>query len=296
MLREPGQPLTERCRPALVALDFDGTLTDVDAHAPGFHAAEGEELGRRLGWDDRTRLREWGRALDDVRALPPHTAWVSRGHGVCPANTDPYLIGNTATRRVLEALHTEWTDAALEDAVLEVHHAAYRRVAPTARPEASGVVDALLAAGVRVAVVTNSSTRIVERLLDGFGCRGRDQLLVRGDARKFIVCDSTEPDPLFSAMPDTVEWPGVGRPVQLRRGGYHEALRRLWRETGATPGTTLVVGDNVELDLAMPSMLGAHVHLVLRAGTLAHERALADRLPRGAVSEGLGVVLDRVHG
>lgn len=46
MFRAPGQTAAEPCRAALVVLDFDGTLTDADAHAPAFHEASRRELAR----------------------------------------------------------------------------------------------------------------------------------------------------------------------------------------------------------------------------------------------------------
>jgi hypothetical protein len=54
------------------------------------------------------------------------------------------------------------------------------------------------------------------------------------------------------------------------------------------------VGDNFELDLAMPAALGAHVHLVLRASTPPHEERLARAMARGDASPGLGAVLERI--
>jgi hypothetical protein len=57
MFRSPQQAAPEPCRPSVIVLDFDGTLTDADAHAPAFHEASGRELARRLGWDESTLRR-----------------------------------------------------------------------------------------------------------------------------------------------------------------------------------------------------------------------------------------------
>jgi hypothetical protein len=56
----------------------------------------------------------------------------------------------------------------------------------------------------------------------------------------------------------------------------------------------LVVGDVFELDLALPSALGAHVHLVTREHTPPHEVAIVQRLERSGISGGLKEVLARV--
>jgi hypothetical protein len=73
-------------------------------------------------------------------------------------------------------------------------------------------------------------------------------------------------------------------------------LRGAWDETGTGPDSTLVVGDVFELDLAMPAALGTHAQLVIRAGTMFHERQLAQKLARGEADERLAAVLDRIRG
>jgi len=119
---------------------------------------------------------------------------------------------------------------------------------------------------------------------------------VRGDANKFAVCGSATADARFESLPETVRWPGLDRAIHLRRGRYFDVLRGLWDETGTGPDSTLVVGDGFELDLAMPAALGAHAQLVIRAGTLFHERQLARKLARGDADERLTAILDRLRG
>jgi FMN phosphatase YigB (HAD superfamily) len=295
MPRSPGQATAEPCRPALVVLDFDGTLTDADAHAPAFHAASRLELARQLGRDEPTLRPDWERARDDVVALPPDAAWVVDGYPVCPAAADPYLIANSVTMRLLAAQRPGLRGAELLARVLEVHHAAYARVPPPFRPDAPTLLEGLCAGDRRVAVVTNSGTQAVAQRLDALSFRGRDTAVVRGEAGKFFVCASTSADARFEALPDSVEWPELSRPAHLRRGRYFDLLRALWQETDTGPETTLVVGDIFELDLAMPAALGAHVHLVTRAGTLPHERRLALRMARGDADPRLSAILERIR-
>jgi len=64
----------------------------------------------------------------------------------------------------------------------------------------------------------------------------------------------------------------VNRPLYLRRGAYFEALCALYHAFGDDSfpiEKTLVCGDIWELDLAMPAVLGAQVHLIERAAPYA---------------------------
>lgn len=293
MRRAPGQTSAAPCRPRLVVLDFDGTLTDADAHAPAFLAASRRALAARLGWDEARCAREWERAHARVAALPPEAAWVVDGAGVCPANADPYLTANGVVRRLL-AERALRAGADLAAGVLDVHRAAYEHVAPPFRPGVRELLEELCGGGWRVSVVTNSRTVTVERLLDALGFPGRGTVLVRGDAAKFSVAPGGIADARFAALPPSIDWPELARPILLRRGPYFGVLARLWDETGTDPASTLVVGDNFELDLAMPAALGAHVHLVLRASTMPHEARLARAMARGEAAAGLAAVMERI--
>jgi len=296
MLRSPWQTAPEPCRPATIVLDFDGTLTDADAHAPAFHEASGRELAHRLGWDESTLRQEWQRARAAVAGLPSDAAWIVDGYGVCPATADPYLIANSVTQLLLSEHRPGLGSAALTAGVLEVHRAAYRLVPPPFRPEARSVLEELCAGGYHVRVVTNSHTEAVARMLDALSFRGRHQVIVRGDAGKFSVCGSAAADARFESLPQVLEWQELGRAIHLRRGRYFDLLRATWDETGTDPGSTLVVGDVFELDLALPAALGTHVHLVTRAGTPFYEQRLALKLARGDADARLTAILERARG
>jgi FMN phosphatase YigB (HAD superfamily) len=293
MRRAPGQSCAAPCRPGLVVLDFDGTLTDADAHAPAFLAASRRALAARLGWAEAATAREWEGAHALVSALPPEAAWVVDGLGVCPANADPYLTANGVVKCLL-ARHAGLAGPELAAGVLAVHRDAYEQVPPPFRRGARELLEGAGGGGARVCVVTNSRTGTVERLLDALDLPGREAVLVRGDAAKFSVAPAEVADPRFAALPPALEWPELARPLLLRRGPYFDVLACLWRETGTGPGETLVVGDNFELDLATPAALGAHVHLVLRLSTMPHEERLARALARGDAATGLEAVLRRM--
>ncbi len=294
MRRAPGMTAAVPCRPALVVLDFDGTLTDADAHAPAFLAASRQALRARLGWQGAATRDAWERTWALVRALPAEAAWQVGGLPACPANGDPYLTANGVVRRLLDE-HGGLAGEELAAAVLDVHRRAYAQVPPPFRSDAPALLEALGAAGHRLSVVTNSRTGTVERLLGSLGFRGRGAVLVRGDAAKFTIGSDGVADARLTGLPRSVEWPELARPIHLHRGPYFRVLARLWDETGTGPDDTLVVGDNFELDLAMPAALGAHVHLVLRAGTLPHEERLARALARGDAGADLMAVLARLE-
>lgn len=282
-------PAYVRC----VVLDFDGTLTDADRHAPAFHARSRRALAQWMSWSEDEAARQWDLAQTWLGGLPEHAGWELDGRLVCPAHADPYLSANSIVRRILEQHRPELGDRALLDAVFQIHRTSYLDVLPPFRSDARSVIDSLLSRFASVWVVTNSHSDTVAGLLDGLGLSARGRLRVVGNASKFWVCDSDPPDARFDALPAAVAWPGVGRPVLLRRGRYFDVLRAIWAETGTQPAETLVAGDIFELDLAMPAALGAHVHLVLRSGTLASEREAVVALARGACALGAAPILER---
>jgi FMN phosphatase YigB (HAD superfamily) len=294
MLRSALQTAPEACRASLVVLDFDGTLTDADAHAAAFHEASGRELARRLGWDEPTLRRERQRAVAATACLPPTAAWTVNGRGVCPVAADPYLIANTVTKLLIAEHRPGLDDASLVAKVLEVHHAAYASTPPPFRPDARSLLEELCRRDFFVRVVTNSHTPIVSRLLDSLSFQGRERVTVQGGANKFVVCGTAVADPRFESLPETADWPELGRLVHLRRGRYFDVLRQIWDETATGPESALVVGDIFELDLAMPAALGTHVHLVTRSSTLPHERRLTLKMARGDAAGPLAAVLDRI--
>ncbi len=296
MLRAAGQSAAEPCRPALVVLDFDGTLTDAEAHAADFHEASACALAHCLGGDQAALRSERTRALEAVRALPASEPWTVNGFGVCPAAADPYLLANSVTRRLLARHRPDLDDRALVAAVLDVHHAAYASAPPPLKPDARDLLEALCGRGLHVRVVTNSRGDIVTALLDTLRLRRGERISVAGGADKFLVCGPAAADPRFESLPEVVDWPEVGRPVHLRRGRYFDVLRSIWAATRAAPGATLVAGDIFELDLAMPAALGVHVHLVTRASTLPHEVRLARRMRRGDAAAPLSAILERSAG
>ncbi len=179
--------------------------------------------------------------------------------------------------------------------ITAVFRRAYQRTVAAFRPEAKRVIEVLLARVPSVHVVTNAAPEVAVRKLAELGPEGN--LRVRGDARKFAIGPASSPDPRFARVPRERRLRGLDRPVLLTRGPYFDALASIWAESGARPETTLVCGDIYELDLALPAELGASVHLVRRERTFAYEQEAVDALgARGAVSDGIEALLERVEG
>jgi phosphoglycolate phosphatase-like HAD superfamily hydrolase len=277
---------------ACVVLDLDGTLTDLAFEAPAFRAAFPRLLADLLGRDLGPAYQEEERR---VRELSPELSWMVEGRGVAPADADPYVLASAVAHRIFDRLHVLADPALRGDVVSAVLHRAYRETPGAFRPEAGAVIEALLARGLAVHVVTNAAADVAARKLAALAPACRDRVRVRGDARKFLVGPPACPDERFDRVPAEIRLPGLERPVLPGRGRYFDALAAIWAETSAGPETTLVCGDIFELDLALPAALGAHVHLVARPDPHAYEidavRALG---ARGGVSEGLLALLDRV--
>lgn len=269
--------MTFRC----VVFDFDGTLTDVERHAPDFHEASKEALAAVLGFGLPEVRRLWDEVDNEHRLGPVELGWVYDGRVVGPARGDPYLVANTVVRVILERYGFEDPGPT----VFEVHKAAYMRVAPPFRQEAGRMLEAAVSLAANVFVVTNSHTDTVASRLDALALGCRSRIGVRGNARKFIVGPPSTADERFDALPEALSVQGLQRPILLHRGAYFDVLRSVWEASESGPETTLVIGDLFELDLAMPSALGCAVHLVTRPSTLEHERNAALQAVRGGAGE-----------
>ncbi|MCP3105176.1 HAD family hydrolase [Myxococcus sp. K15C18031901] len=279
---------------ACVVLDFDGTFTDVAAESAPFSLHFRDGLAQALG----QRVEQvWEEEVAALYAGADLLGWNLGGKVVAPATADPYLTATTAAHRIIQRLGLYPDEAQRSEVVQRLYREAYVHSATAFKPEAKEVLEALLATGLPVTVVTNAHTDLVEKKLDTLAPRGRERLKVSGDARKFLLDAPDAPDARFDAVPETQTLDGVlRRPIYLRRGRYFEALKRIWDTTGTRPDQTLVAGDIFELDLAMPAALGAHVQLVARANVLPYELKAIELLgPRGGVDRSLHAVVSRLR-
>lgn len=257
--------------PGLLILDFDGTFTDVDEEAApfleGYRAGLAELAGRPI--DDA-----WERALGTVQRDPDAHGFAYEDKIVAPSHADPYILATSVARLVIEELD----DPSLHEGLEGLFRRCYAQSATAFRPDAGEVLDAVLATGRPVWVVSNSHTENVVAKLEQLRPAALREITVVGDARKFHLVEPEPSDPRFDAVPPEIDVEGLGRPLYLRRGLYYERLREIWTETGIGPERTMVCGDIFELDLALPATLGARVHLVGRDRTPSWERELAARM------------------
>lgn len=274
-----------------IVLDFDGTFTRVDEEAAPFVEAFRRGLGEHLARSSSPLPPEqrWEAAAKIVEGDPDRHGWEYDGAIVAPAHADPYIRCTTIGQLLLAE------DGLTVGQRTEILQGLYRQCYPLARtvfrPDAKLVVEALLASGVPLYVVSNSATEHVRAKIDALDPIGKHAIQVRGDARKFVIHEPERSHELFDALPAQMELPGLGRPIYLRRGHYFDALRKIWDETGARPETTMVCGDIFELDLAMPARLGARVHLVARPETPEYERRAVRAMPGGSASQDLAGLL-----
>jgi len=276
-----------------VVLDFDGTFTDVAAEGEPFVRHFRRRFAERVGAEVAA---PWDAVEAEVVSSTEEYGWEVGGRVVAPALADPYLLSNFVARRLCER-SGRLPDVTERGQVLdELYREAYSQAGSAFKPEAKEVLEALAATGLPVVFITNAHTRTAEAKLDSLNLRGRERIRVSGDARKFLIEPAGVEDPAFEALPETVQTPGLRRPIYLRRGRYFDALKRVWQDTGTTPAQTLVCGDIYELDLAMPAALGASVQYVARPNTLDYERRAIEALgPRGGMDPSLRAILPRLE-
>ncbi len=273
-----------------IVLDFDGTFTLVDREAVSFLHGFVADLGALVG---PAVIARWDDTVARVKADPDRHGWEFEERIVAPSHADPYILATTVGQILLAESGVD-SRAARTKTLESLYQANYPKSSNVFRPDAREVVEAILRSAIPVFVVTNSQTQHVEAKLDRLAPRGRDQLVVRGAARKFALTAPETPDDTWARVPAELRVPGLSRPIFLGRGAYYDALRRIWEETGASPATTLVCGDIFELDLALPAQLGARVHLVARPDTPEYERRAARACPLGSVSQELSGLLEQL--
>lgn len=269
-------------------LDFDGTFTDVEREGAPFLEGYRADLLSALSVPPEA----WDRAEATIAARPADHGWEFEGKVVAPSTADPYIRATS----IAQILVRERGLADAERATLleSLYRTNYTKSENAFRPDAKATVEALVRSGVRVFFVTNSHTDAVRAKLAALAPVGLEAVTVFGDAKKYVIRETAEPDPRFAALPESQHVPGLPRPVLLRRGPYFDVLRRVWRETNSSAERTLLCGDIYELDLAMPAALGVATSLVTRGSTQDYERAATLASPRGTVLGALGEILERL--
>jgi hypothetical protein len=270
----------------IVALDFDGTMTDAEAEGRPFRDGYLEDLcalvGRPVG--DTEVLAIAAGVEAELAGAPAAHPFVWMGRAVAPATVDPYLRMVPIAHRILDrfgALPGAIDRGRLLGTVLYKYNYAKTLGRPVFRAGAGEALRRLR--GEQAWIVTNSDAAAVAAKLAALDrdVPGVAWLAprVRGQARKFDIDDT------WTGAPEALAIPGLDRPVLLRRRNYHAILRAILDEAGAGFADLVVIGDIFELDLALPLALGARVGLVVSAHTPDYERAFVAAHPRGGVIE-----------
>jgi hypothetical protein len=275
----------------VLVLDFDGTMTDAEAEGRPFRDGYLDDLAVLVGKPagDPDILGIAAEVEAELAAAPEAHPFLWMGRAVAPATVDPYLRMVPIAHRILDrygAIPSAADRGRLLGSVLYKYNYAKTLGHPVFRPGAGDVLRQL--AGTQTWIVTNSDTHAVAGKVaaldhDAPGVAWLTSR-VRGFARKFDVDDD------WTGAPAELAMPGLSRPVLLRRRAYHDILKTILDDAGATFSDLVVVGDIFELDLAMPLSLGARVGLTVSPHTPGYERAFVTTHPRAQLLEQLAEI------
>ena len=274
----------------LVVLDFDGTFTDSEVEGAPFAEVFPKYL-QEAASASAELFALWPAAMAAVTRESPELGWMMNGVAAAPADADPYVRCSMAAHKVLDQLGLYADGAARSSLLQQVYKRAYAESIIAFRPGAAAALQAVIARGVPVVVVTNSSTSHVRYKVDQLGLQDPASVEVIGDAMKFWVDPAPVGHSEFDDLPLSQTVDGLERPVYLRRNKYYQTLQKLWTKHRASPASTLVCGDIYELDLALPAALGSKVVLMRRSNTYDFElQAIADAGDRGSVTDDLAIL------
>jgi len=253
-----------------VAIDFDGTLTDVEQEA-GPYLLRFRELAAQdlnIYWKDLAHDLMLAKRLV---LQDPTKGWTHNGYVVAPATADPYVF-NTA---IFTEFLAEMPQEKMQSLLFSWHTESYKSAATAFRTGAREFLEKATKEH-DVTVVTNSKT---DAVLQKLALLGFPNIPIEGMARKYVI------DPSWDKVPFQQELPGFPRPVLLRRRHYGEILEKLKPD--------VVVGDIYELDLALPAHLGTRCVQLLTKGTPQYERAA--HTPHVQVADNLENVLKKLR-
>ncbi|MEO7096987.1 MAG: HAD family hydrolase [Polyangiales bacterium] len=281
--------------PRSVVLDYDGTLTDVEAGATAFRARFDARIAALLGRDEGEVSRAFREVEAKIDATPERFGWSFRGVVVAPACADPYIRATCAAHLVFDRfVYLPGEETQRADSIYGIYRESYQGTQTVFRADTKAVLEALLARLPVLHVVTNAAADVVSSRLATLDLAGGDRLRVVGDARKFVVEGSSLQPEAFARLPEGSTIPGLPRPVLVRRGHYFDVLVAIASELSVRAEEMLVCGDIFELDLAMPFAMGSQVHLLTRPTTPDYEQRFLQTSPRATLGETLTTVLDRI--
>lgn len=255
--------------------DFDGTCTvPTEAGEKAFLRAHAASLGQYLCRDLETVLAQYTEACARIAKNPDEYGWVMNGRIVAPALVDALVAAKVCAQIILREAGQD--PARLEGVLDGFYQAHYLKYESIFRPELVPVFTAHRDADEPFYVVTNSDDKKVAKRFEALGDQAawiRAQVI--GHARKFSFAEEAPTD-----VPAHATFPGLARPILLRKPHYYGVLQQILATHGATWEDLVVIGDIAELDLAMPVELGAQGRLIVGPNTPAYEIAWAEAHPR----------------
>lgn len=246
--------------------DYDCTLTQPDDLSCRFLRGYLRELAELTGQP----MEEIRCVANDVERLmrmhPEGYDWSFNGSIVSSTVGDPSLRFIGIVEEILRRYPPKQKILNLDD----FKHQLFWRHYPHGTRLRAGAAQALTMHP-QTFIVTNSPAARIERKVGRYGVR-----IVPEVGKQHI-------DFTFEEVPATLELSGLNRPVLLRRRRYHKVLTDILVFTGKDWSQMVVVGDNFELDLALPMAMGATGILVASRFTPPWEICYCRSHPQGAV-------------
>jgi len=267
----------------VLVLDFDGTMTDAEVEGKPYRQGYLEDVSTLSGLPLDEVMTLAAQFDEEVSKNAHQYGWEFNGQIVAPAVVDPYLRMMPVARKIFDHSGTflDPTDRTrILDGILYKYN--YPKTANCFRDGSRAVLESF--EGSATYVVTNSHTDPVRQKLTSLGAQddGTCSLQwlvdrVHGSAKKYVIDDG------FTLVDESMELPGLPRPVWLRRVNYHRVLTQVLADEGAGFDDLVVVGDIFELDLCLPFAMGARVGLLANDFTPEYEKSFLQSHPRGAV-------------
>ena len=270
----------------IVILDFDGTLTNTKKEAKPFLIGFKKDIAKLL--NKKNIDKEWKKKEKEIWRNSEIAGGEFRGKIVSRCNVDSYMEAATIAQQLLEEAKI-FKDKNKRDKVIEeIYRRNYLKTTISFKRGSKEVLEGLIQK-ISLFIVTNSRPDAIIKKLEKLNPRGKEKIKIVGDAEKYYA------DSNFDAVPETITINGLKRPILLRRKKYFDVLSRIWKETSYKPKQTLVVGDNLELDLVLPAVLGCNIFLVINSNTPSYEIEAVTHKFKGYASKDIKDILKVIN-
>lgn len=278
----------------MLAMDFDGNVTDVEKEAGPYTEGWLKDLATLLGVpidvvQERARI-----TYEEIAKDPAKYGWRFAGENMAPSTVDPYLRVNAIGRKLLCEDSTLVSNEVFDrlSQVFYAHH--YQKTLDAPKPELAAFLTNCFVNEVPVRFVTNSGTDPVRKkidrvLFDRPLTKDWWNARVIGNARKYDP-NCNDENALWPFAIDRIRFDSFPRDTVLKRPHYLKILNDLQGD-GWARKHDLVVGDIFELDLALPLWLGCHIGLMVNEHTPAWEIKFVSEHPRGRILHSIDEVL-----